>query len=311
MIDTIFTVFFWSSALALAAPLLLAALGETVVQRAGMFNVGLEGMMLVGAFAGVAATIRCGGAVVGLVVAVAVGALVGLGYAVAVGWARADQVVIGIGFNLAAIGVTSLLRREWFGSGMTAADLGVLDDLRIPGLASIPFLGPVLFDQSPLVYLSYLVLPVVAWALAGTRAGLLIRAVGDGAAAADAHGVPVLRVRAAALAFGGATAGLAGAILALVQSGGVFVDNMAAGRGFLALALTIFARWIPWRVVVGAVAFGALDALQYRGQAEFENIPSSLFLMAPFLLALIAWVMLGDTRSAPRDLGKPFIRGAG
>lgn len=307
--DAILGVFFWSSVIGLAAPLLLASLGETLAQRAGLFTIGIEGLMLGGAFAAVAGAIVTGNALTGL----ATGALVGLGlgavYAAMVVLARADQVVVGIGFNLIVLGLTSLFRRTLFPGGMTAPDTSLLAPWPVPGLSAIPWIGEVLFDQSPVVYIVYLLVPVTAWVLWRSRWGLSVRASGDGAVAAAAQGVPVLRVRLQAMLVNGALAGAAGGILVLVQSGGVFVDDITNGRGYLVLALVMFARWLPVRVMIGAVVFGAADALQYVGQTIVgDGFPPALFLMAPFVLALVAWLAISTKAKGPRDLGLPLLR---
>lgn len=305
LIDT----FFWASAISLAAPLLLGALGETFAQRAGMFTIGLEGLMLSGAFVAVAGSIWSGSLLVGLLLAIGVTALLGAAYAVAIVGCRADQVVVGIGFNLVALGVTSILRRQWFPSGMTAPRSDIFSDRAIPLLSDIPWLGAVLFDQNPLVYALYLVVPLCAYILHRTRVGLLVRAAGDGAAAAESAGISVVRVRFVTMTINGAFAGAAGAALVLIDAGGVFVDNIVDGRGYLVLALTMFARWKPVWVALGAVLFGAADALQFIGQAAFgENVPTAVFLMAPYLVALIAWAVMGNRSAAPSDLGKPLLR---
>ena len=242
--DELLTVFFWASAVRLAAPMFIASIGETVVQRAGMFNVGIEGMMLIGAFVGVAA--RSGDATyTGVVAAALVTGVVGLLYGVVVAVLRADQIVAGVGLNIIAIGTTSLLRRLWGLSTEGAVPAGILGEQAIPVLVDIPFLGGVLFRQSPLVYLAYVVLPMVAFFLMRTRSGLLLRSVGESAVAADSAGVSVLSKRVWAMTFGGVMAGLAGAYLSVVATSGVFIDNMTLGRGFLAIAITILAGWRP------------------------------------------------------------------
>lgn len=306
--STILESFFWASAIALAAPLLLAALGEIVTERAGMFTVGIEGYMLAGAFSTVAAAIVTGSPGAGLFIAMVVGSLLGALYGLGVAYARADQVVIGIGFNLVILGLTSMLRRVWFPTGMSAPDVAWLGRTEIPGLAKIPWLGNVLFNQSPIVYVLYALVPVVGWLLIHSRPGLLVRAVGDGAIAANSHGVPVLRTRLVAMTVNGLLCGAAGGTLVLVSAGGIFVDNMVNGRGYLVLALVMFSRWRPAWAAVGAVLFGAADSLQYIGQAAFGNaIPPAAFLMAPFILALVAWVLIGNRSPAPSDMGRPFL----
>ncbi len=301
-------VFFWASAISLAAPLLLAGLGETFAQRAGVFTIGIEGMMLCGAFSAVAMSIATGDVRLGVLSSAVFGAAIGAGYGAAVVLSRADQVVVGIGFNLAALGVTSTLRRQLFPDGMSVPEVGVLDRRAIPGISEIPWLGPVLFVQNPAVYLLYVLIPLAAFLLFRTRSGLLVRASGDGARAASSAGVRVLRVRMWVMAVNGSCAGAAGGALVLIDSGGVFVDNMVDGRGYLVLALVMFARWHPAWVAVGAVLFGAADALQFLAQATFGgNIPTAIFLMAPYLVALIAWVVMGGRSKAPTDLGRPLM----
>jgi len=300
--------FFWASAISLAAPLLLAGLGETFAQRAGVFTIGIEGMMLCGAFSAVAMSIATGDVFLGLFFAALFGAGIGAAYGAAVVLCRADQVVVGIGFNLVALGVTSTLRRQLFPDGMTVPDVGALAKRAIPGLSEIPWLGPVFFDQNPAVYLLYALVPVAAFLLFRTRTGLLARASGDGAQAASSAGIRVLQVRMWVMVVNGLCAGAAGGALVLIDSGGVFVDNLVDGRGYLVLALVMFARWQPVWVAVGAVLFGAADALQFLAQATFGgHVPTAAFLMAPYLFALVAWVVMGGRSKAPADLGRPLL----
>ena len=300
--------FFWGSAIALAAPILLAALGEIIAERAGMFTVGIEGFMLSGAFAAVAGSIVTDSATVGLLVAMTVGTALGVIYGLGVVYSRADQVVIGIGFNLVVLGLTSMLRRVWFPTGMSSPEVGALGPTRIPLLADIPWAGEVFFDQSPIVYALYVLVPLTGWLLMDSRPGLLVRAAGDGAVAAESHGVPVLRTRLIAMSINGCLCGAAGGALIFVAAGGIFVDNMVSGRGYLVLALVMFSRWRPGWAALGAVLFGAADALQYVGQAAFgDAVPTAVFLMAPFLLALITWVVIGNRSAGPSDIGRPLL----
>jgi simple sugar transport system permease protein len=196
--------------------------------------------------------------------------MLGAVYALLVVIAPADQIVVGIGFNLVVFELTSLFRRTWFEGGMTVPGQSSLVPLRIPGLSEIPWLGEVMFSQSPVVYIVYLLVPIVSWLLWHSRWGLEVRAAGDGAIAASAQGIPVLSVRFWTMVVNGAFCGTAGAILVLVQAGGVLAHNITSGRGYLALALTMFARWLP-ALLVGALMFGAADALQDIGQAIFGD----------------------------------------
>jgi general nucleoside transport system permease protein len=308
-VNELFGGFFWASAVRLSAPMLLAAIGETVVERAGMFNIGIEGMMLVGAFAGVAGGTITGSPVAGLALAAVVTAGLGFIYGVLVAGFRADQVVTGIGFNIIVLGATSLLRSSWLTERISSLSPGILAPYAIPALSDLPFAGPVLFHQSPIIYAALIILPATSFFLFKTRPGLLLRAVGEQATAADSAGVAVIGIRIAAMTFGGVMAGLAGAYLSIVATSGVFIDNMTLGRGFLAIAITIFGRWKPYRVALAALLFGAAEALQFSSQAVFGgSVSPPLLLMIPFVLAIIAWAIMGRGSSAPEDLGRPFVR---
>lgn len=287
----------------------LAGVGESISERAGVFNVGLEGLMLAGCFGAVLGADRSGNVWVGVAAGLLTGLVLGVVLGVIVAAFRADQIVAGIGFNLLVLGLTSFLREDLLGGQATPPSAGSLNAVAIPGLSDIPVVG-VMFDQSPLIYAT-VVIAVGAWAfLRFTGPGLMLDAVGDRASAAFALGIPVVGVRVAAVAFAGLTAGLAGAYLALVQAGGIFIDNMTAGRGYLAIAVAIFSRWRPLWVLATALLFGAAEALQYEGQSIGLDIPTALLLMFPFLLALVAWVLLGKSEQAPGDFGKPFVRGS-
>lgn len=307
--DAITIALLLASAVRLSAPILLASLGELVSERAGVLNIGLEGMMLFGAFGGVLGLQQSGvpllgllsGALWGLVAAALLGLLVVL--------LRADQIVSGIGFNIFSLGVTSLLRQEVLNPSYVAPSLRGISIYRVPVLFHWPILGRAFFMQSPIFYGGILLALLLFVMLRRTRLGLLLRAAGEGAAAADAAGVNVTLLRYGAMGFTGLCAGLGGAYLTLVASGGVFVDNMTGGRGYLAVAVVIFSRWnAPW-ILVAAILFGCADALQYQGQAIGLAIPPPLLLMSPFVLALVAWVMMGRGNAGPSEIGLPFLRG--
>jgi general nucleoside transport system permease protein len=303
---------FLASAFRLTGPILVAALGEVVSERAGVFNVSLEGMMLLGAFGAVVGVNEFGGNVIlGVLSGIAAGALSGAVVGLLVVVFRADQIVTGIGFNFFALGLTAFLVEEFLAESSRPVAAGVLGPQPIPGLESLPLLGESLFTQTPLFYLTIVIAIGLWFFLRSTRQGLQVRAAGEGAAAADAAGVSVVRVRMLAVLFTGLMAGLAGAYLAIVQAGGVFVENMTGGRGYLAIAIAIFGRWNPPLVCGAALLFGAADALQYQGQSLGLEIPSALLLMFPFVLAVVAWALLGRSKSAPVDLGRPFVRAGG
>lgn len=309
--DLITFTLFLASAVRLAAPVMLAALGEIVSERAGVFNIGLEGMMLTAAFAAVAGAAFSGSALGGLVwgalAGVASAAVLGLFVAVL----RADQVVAGISFSMLCLGLTSLMRQIVLKDAPAMPSLRSLTSYKIPFLSDLPVVGRGLFSQSPLFYFAVVMALAIAFVLGRTRAGLLLRAAGEGAPALDAAGFPVTAVRFSAMLFTGFMAGLGGAYLALVASGGTFVDDMTGGRGYLALAIVIFGRWKPLPALLAALLFGAADALQYQGQALGIVVAPPLLLMAPFVLALAVWTVLGRSRAGPAELGRPFVRGRG
>jgi ABC-type uncharacterized transport system permease subunit len=306
--DTVTLALFLAGGVRLCVPVLLAALGEGVSERAGVFTIGLEGLMLFGA---VASAVGLG--VTGSpVAALALGMLGGLGAAalLALGTvlARANQIVMGIGFNLFAIGVTSLIRQRVLADTPAAGSLRSVTMLKLPWLSDLPVVGRAVFSQSPVFYLAVL-MAVMLWLMFRyTRLGLLLRAVGENAAATDAAGQPVLALRYGAALFTGLMAGLGGAYLCVVACGGIFIDNMTAGRGYLAIAIAIFARWLPGRTLIVALALGLLEALQFQGQYLGIQIATPLLMAAPFAVALGAWVLMGRAGAAPTDLGRPFLR---
>ncbi len=293
------------ASLRLALPLLLAALGELIVERAGVINIGTEGMMLCGAFAGFAVGVATGSAALGVVGAALVAAGVGVLFAWFTVGRRADQIVVGTAVNLLALGATGLLARALYGGAVPTGQ--ILEPLVVPLLSDLPVIGPVLFRQSGLVYLALLLTPLLALWLRRTRPGLRLRAVGESARAADAQGVSVARTRWLAVVCGAALAGVAGSSLSLLQSN-TFTEGMTAGRGFIALTIVIFGRWRPVGVLGAALFFGAATALQHRLQARGTALPYQLTLMLPYLLTLLVLAVAAGRSLAPGDLGKPYAR---
>ncbi|MCC6639904.1 MAG: ABC transporter permease [Deltaproteobacteria bacterium] len=291
--------------LRLAAPLLLAALGELIVERAGVVNVGIEGMMLCGAFAAFAASVVSGHPAVGVCAGVAAACAMGALFAVFAVLRRADQIVVGTAINLLALGATGLGLRAMFPDAAPAAP--TVSEWRVPGLADLPLLGPSLFHQTPFTYAALVLAALCAAFLARTRAGLRLRAVGDAARAADAEGVLVQRVRVVAVLAGASLAGLAGAALPLAQSNG-FTEGMTAGRGFIALAIVIFGRWSAFGVTAAALFFGAATAFQFRLQARGLDVPYPLALALPYVVTLAVLAVAGGRARAPEDLGRPYRR---
>lgn len=285
-----------------ATPLVFAALGELVVEKSGVLNLGVEGMMIIGAIAGFAVTIDTGSYLAGLAAAVVAGALMALLFGLITLSLLANQVASGLALTLFGLGLSALIGQAY--SGLSA---GAFPRLHIPGLSDIPVIGPVVFGQDWLVYLSLALVAAVAWFLTRTRTGLTLRAIGESHDAAHAIGYPVLLYRYSALAFGGACAGLGGAYLSLVQAP-LWVERMTAGRGWIALALVVFAAWRPWRTVAGAYLFGGVTILQLHGQGIGLKIEAQYLSMLPYLATIVVLVAISRSRTlAPASLGKPFL----
>jgi general nucleoside transport system permease protein len=285
-----------------ATPLALAALGETVVERAGMINIGLEGTIITGAFGAVVAA-----GVLGVTGAFAASAAAGVLAAVVLGLfvvtLRADQIVAGTALTLLALGLTGLLYRTAFGTTGVALTIPTAGPIPIPVLSSLPVVGRALFAQPVTTYVVYLTVPCLAWWLARTHAGLSLRAVGENPAAATAAGVSPDRVRWLALLFGGALGGLSGGTLVIAQVG-TFAEGMSAGRGFIAIAIVALGRWSPLGVAIAALLFGAASALQFLFQSIGWPVPYQLFLALPYLLTLAALAGLAGRHAPPAALGR-------
>ncbi len=289
----------------LAIPLLLAALGELVIERSGVIHIGVEGTMLVGAFVGFAVGVGVASPGLGLVAAAFAGVAVGLVFGFFVLVRRADQIVVGTAVNLLALGSTGLAARAiWQGAIPTGETLPTWS---LPGLSQLPWVGSALFSMGPHAWLAFVLAPSIAWFLARTRPGLQLRAVGESARSADAEGVSVIGTRLAAIVFGTAVMGVAGATLSLSLSN-TFTEGMTAGRGFIALTVVIFARWSPVGAVGAALFFGAAVAAQARLQAMGTAIPYQLTLMLPYVLTLVVLALASRRSAGPADLGQAFSR---
>jgi general nucleoside transport system permease protein len=293
---------FLSAAVRLATPLLFAATGETVSQRSGVINLGIEGQMLAGALAAALAS-AVWGPWGGLAAGLLAGALAAGVLALLVVGARADQIIVGTAVTLAAIGLTGTIYRQAYGMTGAGLSLPTFSSLSIPVLDRIPVLGPAMFHQPAPTYLALALLPLVWWALFRTRWGLALRATGEGAVMARAMGVRTGLVRAGATVVGGAFAGVGGATLVLAQVG-TFAERMTAGRGFLAIAIVVLGRWHPAGVALAALLFGMATALQFLFQALGVEAPYQLFLMLPYLLTLLALAGAVGRVRAPADLGR-------
>lgn len=295
------------STLIAATPLLLAALGETVAERAGVINIGLEGILLAGAFAGMVGSYFTGSPTVGLFLAGASGLLLALLFAGLTVGLGADQIIIGVSLNLLVAGLTGVLYRGLFGVTGQALTVNTLPLLSFPLLSAIPFIGPVLFQHTALVYLALLLVPAIGFLLFRTHAGLQLRAVGDHPRAAETLGISVVSVRTAALAIEGILVGIAGGYLSLAYSN-TFIEGMSAGRGFIALAIVIFGRWRPMGVLAGALLFGAATALQFHIQALGSALPYQWVLMLPYILTLVTLAIAGARIASPLALGQVYKR---
>jgi simple sugar transport system permease protein len=303
VIDSAIATAFAAATVRVGTPLGLAAIGETVAERGGVINLGIEGAMLAGAF-GAAAGAAQGGTLAGVAAGIVAGLAVSAVFAAIAVGARVDQIIAGTAVTLGATGLTGLLAERMWGPAGAGLSLPVLSPVQLPMLGDIPVFGPILFRQSALTYLGYLLIPAASWLLFRTRYGLELRASGEDPAAAAAAGVPVGRARALATLFGGACAGLAGASLVLAQVG-TFAERMTGGRGFIAIAIVALGGWRPRGVAAAALLFGGATALQYMFQASGSGVPYQLFVALPYLLALAVLAVAVRHRAGPAALGRP------
>ncbi len=292
--------------MAAATPLLLAATGELVVERAGVLNLGVEGMMAAGAVVAFAVALGTGSAALGALAGALAGVLVVLPFVFLTQVLAANQVASGLALALFGLGVAGL-----FGEGYVGQPGVRLEKLHVPALSDIPFIGPVLFGQDVLVYVSFVMTAAVGWFLFRTRWGLMLRAVGVNHHAAHALGHPVRLVRTLAILFGGAMAGLAGAYLSVSYTP-QWVEDMTAGRGWIALALVVFATWRPVRVLAGAYLFGAVWIMGLHAQAAGYGLPPQLLSALPYLATIVALVVISRNRAltlanTPAMIGQPFV----
>lgn len=306
-LDAVFNTGLVAATLRFATPLAFAAIGGIFSERSGVVNIGLEGMMLAGAFFGIWASAWSGSWVVGLAVAVLAGGVLALIHGVFSITLRADQIVSGTGINFLALGLTGYLFRSIYGSEGTPSDISRVPNLVIPGLVDVPFVGDVLGRLNLMIWLM-LVLLVLAWAiLFRTRTGLRLRAVGEHPKAADTVGISVARVRYAAVMASGMLAALGGAYLSIGFVGS-FNENMTTGRGFIALAAVIFGSWRPFGAFGACLLFGFASALAQRLQSE-ADISANLLSTLPYVLTLIALVGLIGRSRPPAAIGRPYVKG--
>lgn len=295
-----------AASIRLATPLVLTAMGGVYSERSGVLNIGMEGMMLTGAFVAVTVSFLTGSAAAGMAAGVAAGALLSLVHAYLTISRRADQILCGVALNLMALGLTNFLYRTIFGA-IGRERVAGLSSVRIPMLSDLPVIGPALFDQSVAVYLAYFLPLLAVLVLFRTAWGLSVRAVGEHPRAADSAGVVVERVRYTCVLLSGAAAGLGGAALSL-GAARYFTQNMTAGRGFIVLGALVFGKWHPIAVGLACLFFGAADALQLRAQTFEWGVPHQFLVMLPYVLTIAAMVGLIGSTLAPSQLGIPYQR---
>ncbi|MBT5981719.1 MAG: ABC transporter permease [Acidiferrobacteraceae bacterium] len=288
-----------------ATPLVFAATGELVCEKSGVLNLGVEGMMLIGAVFGFAAVTLTGQPLAGLLAGSLCGLVAALIFALLTLTLLSNQVATGLALTIFGTGLSALVGLDYVGETIEQ-----IRSIHIPVLSDLPVIGRLLFGHDPLVYLAIIILALSGWFLKPTRWGMILRAVGDSEVSAHAIGYPVIAIRYAAVAFGGAMAGLGGAYLSLVYTP-LWAENMTAGRGWIALALVVFASWRPSRVLLGAILFGGITILQLNAQAAGLGIPGAFMSMLPYIATIVVLVLISRDAirirlNAPACLGKPF-----
>lgn len=294
-----------ASLMVAAVPIMLAALGELIVEKSGVLNLGVEGMMIMGAIAGFIVAVHSGSPVVGFIGGAVAGAALSLIFAFLTQFLLTNQVATGLALTLFGLGLSSLAGQGY--NGIKPPPTGAVP---FGTLADIPFLGRVLFGHDWMVYFSILMVAVTWYVLKSTRLGLIIRAVGENHEAAHSLGYKVTRVRIGCIMFGGAMAGMGGAYISLVRVP-QWVDGITSGAGWIALAIVVFASWRPWRVLIGAYLFGGITVLQLNLQAAGSAIPVEYLSMAPYLVTILVLVIMSSGRgkaslNAPASLGQNF-----
>ena len=288
-----------------ATPILIAAIGELVVEKSGVLNLGVEGMMITGAICGFIVAVETGSPWLGFLAAMAGGAAISFIFALLTQYLLTNQVATGLALTLFGLGFAALLGHSY--AGIKPPKFGALD---LPFISDIPVIGPLIFSHDYMIYISLMIVAGVWYFLTRTRGGLVLRAAGENHDAAHALGYKVIRIRIMAILFGGAMAGLGGAYLSLVRVP-QWTEGMTAGSGWIALAIVVFASWKPWRIILGAYLFGGITVLQLNLQAAGANIPVAYLSMTPYLVTIIVLVIMSADRkraslNAPACLGRIF-----
>jgi general nucleoside transport system permease protein len=288
-----------------ATPLVFAAIGELITEKSGVLNLGVEGMMLVGAVAAFVTATVTGNYILAVIAGAFAGAFMAFLFGILTLSLMANQVATGLALTLFGVGLSALIGQDFVGVPVAA-----LAKLNIEGLTDLPIIGSILFGQDALVYLSFIMVGLVSWFLYKTKAGLILRAVGDSHDAAHSIGYSVIGIRYLAVLFGGAMSGIGGAYLSLAYTP-MWAENMTAGRGWIALALIVFATWKPGLVLLGAYMFGGITILQLHAQAAGLDLPSQVLSMLPYVATIIVLVLISKDESrirkhAPACIGKIF-----
>jgi ABC-type uncharacterized transport system permease subunit len=289
----------------LATPILFSAIGEIYAERSGVYNIGIEGLMLCGALAGFMMSFYTQSAWLGILIGAFAGGLVSLIHAYACVFLYVDQIVSGLAINIFGLGLTSYIFKMFAGKGTLPPEITGLKVLNIPVLSKVPILGEVFFSQNALVYGAFILVPISWWVIFGTRPGLHLRATGENPEAAETAGLHVKRIRFLCVFVGGLFAGLGGAYMSVAQLN-VFTENMIGGRGFIALAAVIFGKWNPLGAMAGTLLFGLAEASQLRLQALGFRIPNEFFLMLPYVMTIVVLMKIVGRMNPPKALGVPY-----
>ena len=289
----------------MATPLIFLALAELYSQRAGLVHIGLEGLASIGSLVGFLVCLITGDPFLGVLAGAVVGIAVNMIYAFATIHLCAEQIVYGMAINIFAPALAAFIYRVYFGAGSELVQVKLMSTVAIPGLKDIPFIGPLLFDQTPMVYLAYALVIFTAIYFNKTKSGLNYKAVGEHPKAAATLGIPVIGIKYLASVICGALAGIGGAYLTTCYST-TYVDGNVAGRGFIALAAVIFGRWSAGGVVLACLFFGFCDALQIRLQVGSSGIPYQFFQMIPYVATVVVLALIGAKKAGPKAVGKPY-----
>jgi simple sugar transport system permease protein len=307
-VDILMSASLWAAVLRIATPLIFGVLGALVCERAGVLNLGIEGIMTAGAMVGWLAVYWGADLWTGLLMAVLAGMLIGLLHALLTVSLGLSQHVSGLGITLFASSLSYYLYRLWVDVGDLPPTITAFPPLNIPGLSDLPFVGEVLFSQMAPTYLALLAVVIVAWVLAQTPLGLALRMSGENPHAVEAQGLNPLALRIGAVVAGSGLMALGGAFLTMATFNSFF-PSLVQGRGWICIALVIFASWRPGKALIGAVLFAFFDAFQLRLQTVVDGVPYQLFLMAPFVLSIVALVLVARRARVPEALMQPYRRG--